>query len=43
MEVAETYLKGQFISDLIAALPWSIINPSVVFLRYLKLRKFNVY
>ena len=41
--VAKNYLKGQFISDLIAVLPWSAINPSVVFLRYLKLRKFTVY
>lgn len=41
--VAKHYIMGQFVSDLIAVLPWSVISPSYIFLRYLKLRKFAVY
>ena len=41
--VAKLYISGQFISDVIAVLPWSVLAPKWVFLRYLKLRKFAVY
>jgi hypothetical protein len=41
--VAVSYVKGHFITDIIAVMPWSVIRPQFIFLRYLKLRKFGVY
>jgi len=41
--VAKHYIMGQFVSDLIAVLPWSILAPHYIYLRLLKLRKFDVY
>jgi|TARA_B110001450_G_C17252055_1_gene331947 hypothetical protein len=41
--VATNYISGQFVSDVIAVLPWSVLAPDYIFLRYLKLRKFAVY
>ena len=41
--VAYDYIRGQLVSDIIACLPWSVIKPSFIFLRYLKLMKFGVY
>ena len=43
VELAKYYITGQFISDVIACLPWSVIKPQLIFLRYLKFRKFAVY
>lgn len=41
--VAKNYIKGEFIFDVVAVLPWSNIQPSFTFIRYLKFRKFNMY
>lgn len=41
--MATNYISGQFVSDVIAVLPWSVLAPDYIFLRYLKLRKFAVY
>ena len=43
IEVARIYIKGQLVSDLIAVLPWSVLKPKYIFLRFLKLRKFGIY
>lgn len=37
------YLKGNFIYDCIAVVPWSLINPIYIFLRFFKLLKYNIY
>ena len=42
-QVALLYLKSSFIPDAIAVLPWVDLNPQYIFLRYLKLAKFNTY
>lgn len=42
-EILINYLKGNFITDVIAVLPYSIILRPLIFLRYLKLLKYNVY
>ena len=42
-EIMWQYLKGNFITDCIAVVPWSLINPILIFLRYLKLLKYNIY
>ena len=41
--VAWNYVKRSFFYDLIAVVPYSIYNPQYIFLRYLKLLKFNTY
>lgn len=41
--VALNYLKGSFILDVIAVVPYSIYDPQYIFLRYLKLLKFSIY
>ena len=41
--VAWSYIKGSFFLDVIAVIPYSIYNPQYIFLRYLKLLKFNTY
>jgi hypothetical protein len=38
-----SYIKGNFIPDIVAVIPYSVINPPLIFLRYLKLLKFNTY
>ena len=43
VELARNYIVGQFASDLIAVLPWSVIYPQAIFLRFLKFRKFALY
>ena len=42
-EILINYLKGNFLTDVIAVLPYSIILRPLIFLRYLKLLKYNVY
>ena len=42
-EIFWGYLYGNFITDCIAVVPWSLINPVYIFLRYLKLLKYNIY
>ena len=42
-EIMRDYLKGNFLIDCIAVIPWSIIYPVCIFLRYLKLLIYNVY
>jgi len=37
------YLKGNFITDVIAVCPYSVFYPNLIFLRYLKLLKYNMY
>ena len=37
------YIKGNFITDLIAFVPYSMIYRPMVFLRYIKLLKYNTY
>lgn len=37
------YLKGNFIPDVIAVIPYNVLNPPYIFLRYLKLFKYNMY
>ena len=43
IDVASLYLCSSFIPDCIAVLPWAEINVQYIFLRYLKLIKFNIY
>lgn len=42
-DVAIRYIKGSFITDCIAVVPYSVINPKFIVLRYLKLLKFGIY
>jgi hypothetical protein len=42
-EVALMYSKNSFVPDFIAVLPWVNLAPNYIFLRYLKLAKFNIY
>lgn len=42
-EIFINYLKGNFLTDLIAVLPYSILYRPLIFLRYLKLLKYNIY
>ena len=37
------YLKGSFITDMIAVIPYSTLFRPLIFLRYLKLLKYNIY
>ena len=37
------YLKGNFLIDVIAVIPYTILYPPLIPLRYLKLFKFNKY
>jgi len=41
--VAINYLKSSFLTDFISVLPYSVINPKLIFLRYLKIMKFRTY
>jgi hypothetical protein len=41
--VAKYYIMGQFFSDVVSALPWSVLAPKYIFFRYMKLQKFAVY
>lgn len=43
VQVAYMYLTGSFLPDTIAAIPWAEVNIKYIFLRYLKLIKFNNY
>jgi len=43
IDVAYLYVRSSFIPDCIAVLPWVEINVEYIFLRYLKLIKFNIY
>ena len=43
LTVALNYLRGSFVLDVIAVVPYSIYNPKYIFLRYLKLLKFSIY
>ena len=42
-EILINYIRGNFITDLIAVVPYSMIYRPLVFLRYIKLLKYNVY
>ena len=42
-QLAISYLKRNFITDVIAVIPYSIINRTYLFLRYLKLLKYSIY
>ena len=42
-EIASSYLKGNFITDIIAVIPYSLVMRPLIFLRYLKLLKYNTY
>ena len=42
-ELFENYLKGSFITDCIAVFPYSVVKSQYIFLRYLKLIKFQTY
>jgi len=42
-DVSRNYITGMFLQDVIAVIPWSFIRPQLIFLRYLKMRKFGVY
>jgi hypothetical protein len=37
------YIRGNFVTDCIAIIPYSFFYPTLIFLRYLKLLKFNTY
>lgn len=37
------YLKGNFLLDVISVVPYTILYPPLIFLRYIKLIKFNTY
>lgn len=37
------YLKGGFIIDVISVLPYTVINPWMIFLRNLKFIKYSTY
>jgi hypothetical protein len=41
--VAYHYLSTNFVADCIAVLPWANIKRQYIFIRYLKLIKFNIY
>ena len=38
-----SYVKGNFLTDMIALVPYSLLIRPLIFLRYLKLLKYNVY
>ena len=42
-EIFVNYVKGNFVTDLIAVLPYSMIYRPLIFFRYIKLLKYNVY
>lgn len=42
-QVALLYIKSSLVPDVIAVLPWVDIKPDWIFMRYLKLVKFNIY
>jgi len=42
-EIAMNYLTGQFMFDVVSTIPWSMVNSSYIFLRFLKIRKFFDY
>lgn len=42
-ELVLKYIKGDFIPDVIAVIPYSIVKPPYIFLRYIKLFKYNIY
>ena len=41
--IFKNYVKGNFLVDFIAVVPYSIVYPPFMILRYLKLLKFNTY
>ena len=41
--MAKNYLTGEFILDVVAALPYTVIRPRLIFVRYLKFRKIGIY
>ena len=43
IDVSKNYITGMFVQDCVAAVPWSLIKPQLIFLRYLKMRRFGVY
>lgn len=42
-EIFVNYIKGSFLTDMIAVVPYSLLIRPLIFLRYLKLLKYNVY
>jgi hypothetical protein len=42
-KVALNYFKGSFLFDVISVLPYTIINPWMIFLRNLKFLKYSTY
>ena len=42
-EIFIHYIKGDFLTDMIAVIPYSNIYRPLVFLRYIKLLKYNTY
>lgn len=42
-EIFKNYLRGNLLTDIIAVIPYSMIYRPLIFLRYLKLLKYNVY
>lgn len=42
-EIFINYGWGNFLTDLIAVIPYSMIYRPLIFLRYIKLLKYNVY
>ena len=43
LEIFSQYLKGNFIIDVVAVIPYTMFNVYLIPLRYLKLIKFNMY
>lgn len=41
--MAYNYIRSSFLTDIISIIPYSVINPKIVFLRYCKLSKFRQY
>ena len=37
------YLSGNFVPDVVAVIPYSVVYPKLIFLRYLKLLKYQIY
>ena len=43
MIIFKGYITGNFVTDVIAVIPYSVIKPELIFLRYIKLMKFDTY
>jgi hypothetical protein len=42
-QVAYQYIKNSLVPDIIAVLPWVDFAPNYIFMRFIKLLKFNIY